>query len=308
MSNKAIKLFKDYIVITLAVIIMDLGIYAFKFPNHFSFGGVSGLAVVLNEILGISAAQINLVINLALLVIGFAVLGKSFGLKTAYATVLSSVVLSLMEKMMPISAPLTNQPMLELAYAIALPAVAAAMLFYVDASGGGTDIVAMILKKYTTIDIGTALLISDVAIVALSFIAFDVRTGLFSVCGLLAKSIFVDRTMDQMRLCKYFTIISSDPEPICDFIQNGSAFTGRNLLPGFKCFPCFPDSIIHVFLGSLSTLSQLFSIGRTLCGKEFTVRSVTPLPPYKKLVPVLKFWFVHLIPPVCDWLFICARV
>ena len=220
MSNKAIKLFKDYIVITLAVIIMDLGIYAFKFPNHFSFGGVSGLAVVLNEILGISAAQINLVINLALLVIGFAVLGKSFGLKTAYATVLSSVVLSLMEKMMPISAPLTNQPMLELAYAIALPAVAAAMLFYVDASGGGTDIVAMILKKYTTIDIGTALLISDVAIVALSFIAFDVRTGLFSVCGLLAKSIFVDRTMDRMRLCKYFTIISSDPEPICDFIQN----------------------------------------------------------------------------------------
>lgn len=220
MSNKAIKLFKDYIVITLAVIIMDLGIYAFKFPNHFSFGGVSGLAVVLNEILGISAAQINLVINLALLVIGFAVLGKSFGLKTAYAAVLSSVVLSLMEKMMPISAPLTNQPMLELAYAIALPAVAAAMLFYVDASGGGTDIVAMILKKYTTIDIGTALLISDVAIVALSFIAFDVRTGLFSVCGLLAKSIFVDRTMDQMRLCKYFTIISSDPEPICDFIQN----------------------------------------------------------------------------------------
>lgn len=220
MSNKAIKLFKDYIVITLAVIIMDLGIYAFKFPNHFSFGGVSGLAVVLNEILGISAAQINLMINLALLVIGFAVLGKSFGLKTAYATVLSSVVLSPMENMMPISAPLTNQPMLELAYAIALPAVAAAMLFYVDASGGGTDIVAMILKKYTTIDIGTALLISDVAIVALSFIAFDVRTGLFSVCGLLAKSIFVDRTMDQMRLCKYFTIISSDPEPICDFIQN----------------------------------------------------------------------------------------
>ena len=220
MSNKALNLFKDYIVITLAVIIMDLGIYAFKFPNHFSFGGVSGLAVVLNEILGISAAQINLMINLALLVIGFAVLGKSFGLKTAYATVLSSVVLSLMENMMPISAPLTNQPMLELAYAIALPAVAAAMLFYVDASGGGTDIVAMILKKYTTIDIGTALLISDVAIVALSFIAFDVRTGLFSVCGLLAKSIFVDRTMDQMRLCKYFTIISSDPEPICDFIQN----------------------------------------------------------------------------------------
>ena len=218
MSNKAIKLFKDYIVITLAVIIMDLGIYAFKFPNHFSFGGVSGLAVVLNEILGISAAQINLVINLALLVIGFAVLGKSFGLKTAYATVLSSVVLSLMEKMMPISAPLTNQPMLELAYAIALPAVAAAMLFYVDASGGGTDIIAMILKKYTKLNIGGALFLVDLFIVLASCLVFDAQTGLFSLCGLLAKSLVVDNVIESINMCKYFTIICNDPEPICEFI------------------------------------------------------------------------------------------
>lgn len=214
------KTLEEYGIITFAVILMDLGIHAFKFPNHFSFGGVSGLAVVLNSVMGISAAQINLVINLLLLVLGFAVLGRSFGLKTAYATVLSSMVLSLMEKCMPITAPLTNQPVLELAYAIALPAAAAALLFYVDASGGGTDIIAMILKKYTSVDIGTALLISDVAIVALSFVAFDVRTGLFSVCGLLAKSVFVDRTMEQMRLCKYFTIICSNPDPICEFIKN----------------------------------------------------------------------------------------
>ena len=208
--------FVDYSVITAAVILMDIGIHVFKFPNHFSFGGVSGLAVVLHQMLGFSAAQINLVINLLLLILGFAVLGRGFGFKTAYAVVLSSLILEVMEKTMPVVRPLTNQPVLELAYAIALPAAAAGMLFYVDASGGGTDIIAMILKKYTTADIGTALLVSDAAIVALSFLAFDVHTGLFSICGLIAKSIFVDRTMEQMRLCKYFTIICSDPEPICD--------------------------------------------------------------------------------------------
>ena len=209
----------DYGVITLAVLMMDIGIYVFKFPNHFSFGGVSGLAVVLHQMLGFSASKINLMINLVLLIFGFAVLGKGFGIKTAYATVLSSLILEVMEKTILISAPLTNQPVLELAYAIALPAVASGMLFYVDASGGGTDIIAMILKKYTTADIGTALLATDAVIVALSFLIFDVRTGLFSVCGLIAKSAFVDRTMAQMHLCKYFTIICDNPEPICAFIQ-----------------------------------------------------------------------------------------
>lgn len=210
----------DYGVITLAVLMMDVGIYVFKFPNHFSFGGVSGLAVVLRQMMGISAAQINLVINIVLLIFGFAVLGKGFGIKTAYATILSSLILEVMEKIMQIPAPLTNQPVLELAYAIVLPAVASGMLFYVDASGGGTDIIAMVLKKYTTADIGTALLVTDAAIVALSFLVFDVRTGLFSVCGLIAKSVFVDRTMAQMHLCKYFTIICDHPEPICTFIQD----------------------------------------------------------------------------------------
>ena len=198
----------DYGVITLAVLMMDVGIYVFKFPNHFSFGGVSGLAVVLRQMMGISAAQINLVINIVLLIFGFAVLGKGFGIKTAYATILSSLILEVMEKIMQIPAP------------IVLPAVASGMLFYVDASGGGTDIIAMVLKKYTTADIGTALLVTDAAIVALSFLVFDVRTGLFSVCGLIAKSVFVDRTMAQMHLCKYFTIICDHPEPICTFIQD----------------------------------------------------------------------------------------
>ena len=70
--------FVDYSVITAAVILMDIGIHVFKFPNHFSFGGVSGLAVVLHQMLGFSAAQINLVINLMLLILGFAVLGRGF--------------------------------------------------------------------------------------------------------------------------------------------------------------------------------------------------------------------------------------
>ena len=211
---------REYVVITFAAILMDIGVYVFKFTNHFSFGGVSGMAVLLEELLPMSAAQINLIINMALLVLGFACLGKGFGVKTAYVTVLSSVLLNIFEKVIPLSAPLTDQTMLELVYAIVLPAFAAALFFFENASGGGTDILAMILKKHTTLNIATALLVIDAVIVVASFLIYDVKTGLYSVCGLLAKTMVIDNSIEQMKLCKYFTIICRKPEPICDYIKN----------------------------------------------------------------------------------------
>ncbi len=221
MNRKTIyKTIFEYAFISFAILLLDVGIYIFKFPNHFSFGGVSGLAVILNKLSGISPSLINLVINMVLLVIGFFVLGRGFGIKTTYATILSSVILSMMESVYPLPSPLTNQPLLELLYAIALPAVASAMLFYVSASSGGTDIIAMIFKKYSTFDIGTTLLLTDAIFVVMSFWVFDIRTGLFSVCGLVTKSIFVDHALDQMKLSKYFTIICDNPDPICAFIRD----------------------------------------------------------------------------------------
>lgn len=209
---------KEYSVITLAVLIMDIGIYVFKFPNNFSFGGVSGMAVVFSNFLPFTASVINLFINLVLLVVGFAFLGRNFGLKTAYVTVLSSVLLNVFEHLFPMSGPLTDQILLELCFAILLPAIAAALLFFENASGGGTDIIAMIIKKYSTMNISTALLLCDLIIVVLAFFVFDILTGLCSILGLMAKTLVIDKSIERMKLNKFFTIVCDHPEPICDFI------------------------------------------------------------------------------------------
>lgn len=209
---------KEYSVITLAVLIMDIGIYVFKFPNNFSFGGVSGMAVVFSNFLPFTASVINLFINLVLLVVGFAFLGRNFGLKTAYVTVLSSVLLNVFEHLFPMSGPLTDQISLELCVAILLPAIAAALLFFENASGGGTDIIAMIIKKYSTMNISTALLLCDLIIVVLAFFVFDILTGLCSILGLMAKTLVIDKSIERMKLNKFFTIVCDHPEPICDFI------------------------------------------------------------------------------------------
>ena len=196
MKNLIPKRVMEYIIITFAVVLMDVGIYVFKFPNNFSFGGVSGMAVVFSHFIPMTSAQINLVINMILLVIGFIVLGRDFGVKTAYI-------------------------MLELCFAIILPALAAALLFFENASGGGTDIVAMIIKKYSTMNISGALFAVDCVIVVVSFMVFDLTTGLCSVLGLMAKTLLIDKSIERMKLNKYFTIISSKPDEICEFIMNG---------------------------------------------------------------------------------------
>ena len=214
------EILREYAILTIATLILVVGVYVFKFPNNFSFGGVTGIAVVLGKLGGLTPSSYTFIINMALLVLGFIFLGKGFGVKTVYVSVLTSVGLSVAELLFPMSGPLTSEPVLELIFGIGLPAFSSAILFNVGASSGGTDIVAMILKKYTSFYIGTALLLVDVAIAVSSFIVFDATTGLFSITGLLAKSLVIDGVIENINLCKYFTIICEHPDPIKNFIIN----------------------------------------------------------------------------------------
>lgn len=214
------KTLNTYMILTIASLIMICGNYVFKFPNNFSYGGVSGIAIVLSELLPFSASTINLVINMLLLVVGFCFFGKGFGIKTAYVSILMSVGMSLLEKILPLHEPLTNEPVLELIFATFLPAFSTAILFNIGASGGGTDIVAMIMRKYTRMsNIGMPLFLVDLVIVIMACFVFDIKTGLFSFTGLLAKSLVIDSVIENINLCKHFTIVCNEPKPICDYIH-----------------------------------------------------------------------------------------
>ena len=219
-QKKILNVGLEYVILTVATLIMVVGVYIFKFPNNFSFGGVTGIAVVLSAVTPMSASTINFVLNMVLLVLGFLFLGRGFGLKTVYVSVLMSVGLSCLEYYFPMSQPLTNEPVLELIFAIALPAFSSAILFNIGASGGGTDIIAMIMKKHSKMDnIGIPLFLVDLIITVMACLVFDVKTGLFSFTGLLAKSLVIDGVIENINLCKYFTIICDDPEPICKYIH-----------------------------------------------------------------------------------------
>lgn len=209
---------KDFLLLTLSAFILATGIYFFKFPNNFNFGGVTGIAVLVAKTGFISASDCTFILNILLLVVGFGFSGKSFGFKTVYISILNSVLLSIFQRVFPITTPLTNEPILELVFAIALPAFAAAILFNINASGGGTDIIAVLLKKYTNIDIGKALFFTDLVISISTFFIFDIKTGLFSFIGLTIKALMIDRVIEDFNLCKYFNVVCQDSESICNYI------------------------------------------------------------------------------------------
>ena len=200
-------------------LLVSIGVYFFKMPNNFSTGGVTGIAIVISKFIpGVSTGTLVFLFNMILLAVGFLVLSRKFGFATVYSSTLMSVVIWVLERLYPMEAPFTNEPLLELIFAVGLPALGSAILFNIGASTGGTDIVAMVLRKYTSIDIGRALLMADFLVAFSACFVFGIHTGLFSILGLLMKSMLVDTVIEGINQCKYMHIVCSDPEPVCDFI------------------------------------------------------------------------------------------
>ena len=215
-----------WLTLNAGILLLSCGVYFFKAPNGFATGGVSGISILLYNLFPVlSQATYMAILNVLLLVVGVLVLGRDCGFMTILCSLLFSAETWVMERLIPLSGPLTDQPLLELVYAILLTGIGSAIIFNCEASSGGTDIVALILKKYTSLNVGRALLVSDFLITAATFFIFDVRTGLYALLGLFCKAFIVDSAIESFNLCKFFTIVTENPAPIEAYIM-GSLHRG----------------------------------------------------------------------------------
>lgn len=209
----------EYLFITLGTVLLTMGVYFFKIPNGFATGGVSGIGTILGRAWQLfTAAEWIMIINFSLLVLGFVFLGKMNGIRTVYCSMLFSVLTYVFEIIAPLTGPLTGEPFMELIYAMLLTSLGSAIIFNFDASSGGTDIIALILKKYTSLDVGKALLATDFLIASSTFFVFGTEAGLFSLLGLFTKAFLVDTIIETINSCKYFIVITDKEEEIADYI------------------------------------------------------------------------------------------
>lgn len=249
MSTNKKNLITEYGLLTFGTLLMSCGIYFFKFPNNFSTGGVSAISIIVSSLIpDISAGTIMLVLNIFLLLVGFAVFGKGFTFKTAYCSILLSVLTRVFEIALPMEHAFSDEKLLELFFATALIAVGSAILFSRNASSGGTDVVAMLLKKYTRLDIGKALLCSDFILALASAFIFDIETGMFSVFGLILKSFVVDNIIDSINLNKWFIIITDKENEVCSYITE-TLHRGATKL---NCLGSFTNTDKHLIITVLN--------------------------------------------------------
>ncbi len=229
-----LRVLKEYSILTLGLLITAVGIFFFKFPNNFCTGGVAGISVILTSLFpNFSPTLYMTALNLLLILVGFIFLGRDFGVKTLYGSLVLTGLLDLFDALVPARVfavevvrgeqtlhTLTGDAGLELLWAVALPAIGSAILFYNHGSTGGTDILAMILRKHTPLDSGKALLCTDATIVIVSFFLFDPTTGLSSLMGMLLKSVVVDNLIDGLGQSKKFMIVTSKREVVESFITD----------------------------------------------------------------------------------------
>ncbi|MDU2591433.1 MAG: YitT family protein [Paeniclostridium sordellii] len=193
-----IKGLKEYAIVTIGVILVAIGIQYFFAPNNIAGGGLSGLALIINYYIPkLSIGTIIFLGNLILFAISFIVIGGDFGLKTIYASFMLSVVIEFMDKILK-STALTTNLLVAVILGTLVTAIGLAMVFAINASTGGTDILAKILNKYTTFNIGISLLIVDLFVAVVGGFTFGLEKGIYSMMVIVLNGLLIDRVIEKI--------------------------------------------------------------------------------------------------------------
>ena len=210
----------DFAVITFGAAMVAAAVYFFMLPGHITVGSGTGLAMVLSNFIPLPVSVLNLAINVFLIIMGFILIGREFGAKTVYCSVLVPVLLGVFELVLPDFKSLTDDPILDALCYMLVVGVALAILFSRNASSGGLDIVAKIMNKYLKMELGRAMSVSGIVVALSSAICYDTKTVVISVLATYFGGIIVDYFIFGLNIKRRVCIISKHLDEIADFILN----------------------------------------------------------------------------------------
>lgn len=183
---------KEYINITIGLTLIIIAVYFFLIPQNIITASAVGLATLIAEFVALPISVITLFLNIILLVVGFIFVGGDFGWKTVYATVITPVLLRLLELFVPMNKPLFEDIGINLIFGMLISSIGIALIYYQNACSGGTEVIAKIINKYTHIDYGKCFICSGILTVAFSFYVFGINLCLISLLGLYVNGLFTN--------------------------------------------------------------------------------------------------------------------
>ncbi len=188
------RMLNDITFVVLGNMILAIGIAFFIIPNNILSGGVAGIAVALSSVLHIETTLLINIFTVVLFLVGFAVLGKGFALKTLLSTVLYPSFLSFFTLFLN-GNTFTNDPILASIYGGGLVGIGVGLVFRTGASTGGMDIPPLVAHKYTHIALPTLVLVTDALTVALGMSIHGVEPALIGLLSVFSGTYMINKTM-----------------------------------------------------------------------------------------------------------------
>lgn len=211
---------KEFAFITAATAIIAVAVFFFMQPFHLALGSVTGFAVVLENLIPVSVSTITLVINVVLLLLGFLLIGKEFGGKTVYTSILLPIMLGILERIFPENSSLTGDAFIDMICYLFVVSLGQSLLFSQNASSGGLDIVGKILNKFFHIELGKAISIAGMCVAFSSALVYDKKTVVLSILGTYLNGMVLDHFIFGTNIKRRVCIISNHQSEILDYILN----------------------------------------------------------------------------------------
>lgn len=204
--------------LTAAVAIIAAAVYFFLVPSHASVSSISGLGIILTNFIPLPLSVITMFLNVVLLIIGFITCGREFGTKTVYTSILLPVFIGIFERIFPNIGSLTKTQELDVLCYVLVVSVGLSILFNMNASSGGLDIVAKIMNKYLHIELGKAMSLAGMCVALSAALVYDKKTVVLSVLGTYFNGMVVDHFIFGQNLKRRVCIITKYEEELRNFI------------------------------------------------------------------------------------------
>lgn len=213
-------LVKEYAIITAGIFLTAAAVYFFMMPANIVLGSITGLAMVLVNFIPVQVSVMTFILNVFCLVIGFLLVGKEFGAKTVYTSILLPVFLYVLELLFPNNSSLTNDLLLDTLCCIVLISIGQTLMFNANASSGGLDIVAKILNKYFHLELGKGIALAGILTVATTILVYDAKTLIVGILGTYFNGLVLDEYISGFARRKRVCFLSEKYQEIAEYIMH----------------------------------------------------------------------------------------
>lgn len=223
---------KELFTLTFGMFFVSAAVYYLMLPSKIVVGSISGLVMVLTNFIPLPMSTLTFIMNVILLVVGFVCIGKEFGVKTVITSMMLPAYLWIFERISPEVPPLTDEVLVNVICYVLVISFGQALLFNINASSGGLDIVAKVLNKYFHAEIGKSLSIAGFVTAATSILVYDRKTLVISLLGTYLSGMILDNFIDGFHIRKRVCILSPYYQQIQTFIVK-ELHRGATLYPAF---------------------------------------------------------------------------